>query len=173
MFRQTPRDGGPKRKTGGLAGWYEWLFGPPLADSVRAGNAAEVRRYATRRNVNALVSRGSGYIPQSLLSLAAGAGHLEVLQALLDKGASINLSNNSGLTALSEALYNGHVDCATELIRRGADVTHVSKYGETYLHDAAASGDLELLKLLVDLDLDPNALNKVWTAHTVWRKDAA
>lgn len=48
------------------------------------------------------------YDGRTALMLASGNGHLEVVKMLLQSGASVNLEDNLGGSALSEACKKGH-----------------------------------------------------------------
>jgi len=55
------------------------------------------------------------------LMCAAGNGHLELVQYLLDNGAHINARSTEGGTALYFAFFHGHHKVANLLLERGAD----------------------------------------------------
>jgi uncharacterized protein len=52
---------------------------------------------------------------------ASEKGHVDVVQALLAKGAEVNAKNNNGATALIWASIQGHVDVVQALLAKGAD----------------------------------------------------
>jgi ankyrin repeat protein len=54
------------------------------------------------------------------LFLASQNGHLEVIQALLAKGAEINAKTDDGRTALDVATAKGHDDVRALLMQAGA-----------------------------------------------------
>ncbi len=54
--------------------------------------------------------------------MASQNGHLEVVQALLAKGAEVNARVNDGSTALGVASQNGHLEVVRALLAEGADV---------------------------------------------------
>ena len=69
------------------------------------------------------------------LHLAAAAGHVAMVELLLDRGAEVNRSNEGGATALHRAVEHG--PCAALLIRAGAEVNATDARGCTPLHWAA------------------------------------
>lgn len=78
-------------------------------------------------------------------------GHLEILNILLDKGASINekyFQNN--FTALTYSIYNRYLETAKFLINKGADPNIKDNNGMTSLHYAAYIGLPEITKLLLE-----------------------
>ncbi|PAA90892.1 hypothetical protein BOX15_Mlig015315g1 [Macrostomum lignano] len=58
------------------------------------------------------------------LMLAADAGHHELIENLIDLGASVRAEDSQGRTALSRACEAGHVRAAKALMDRGADASH-------------------------------------------------
>jgi ankyrin repeat protein len=71
---------------------------------------------------------------------AAGAGYLETVQLLLEKGANVNAKTRGGWTALTWAAWGGSSDVVKLLEGRVAAKT---------LMDAACLGDLKLLQQLI------------------------
>ena len=61
------------------------------------------------------------------------------------------------ISPLAIALKEGHEDVAKLFIERGADVDKTYTQRQTYLHLAVNVGNLELVKRLVELGLDPMA----------------
>jgi ankyrin repeat protein len=67
------------------------------------------------------------------LVAAAGMGHLDVVQALLARGADVNGKIGLDNTALMAAAKNGHLDLVQALLAKGADVSAKTTKGETAL----------------------------------------
>lgn len=91
------------------------------------------------------------YDRRAPLHIAAAAGNLEAVTALLDAGADINAKDRWFATALDEATKNGHDACASSLKERGG--TLGSPDGSTLagtLCDAAQRRDLDLIRRLAD-----------------------
>jgi ankyrin repeat protein len=72
---------------------------------------------------------------------ASGNGHVEIVMALLAKGAAVNAKDNEGVTALIYASGNGHVETVRALINRGADPFAKTNrgYDALYFRGAALS----------------------------------
>ena len=92
-------------------------------------------------NINA---RGNCCMP---LFLAAGEGRIAVVRYLLNEGADLNVRENLGHTALTEATYYGHANVVKELVFRGADINAIGDDG-TALDIAIARKHLAIADLL-------------------------
>ena len=89
---------------------------------------------------------------QTVLMIAAGRGHLEVVQALLDSGAAPNmLDARAGASALHKACQGGHLNVVQALVAGGAliDVQCVCT-GHTPLVEAIWFKHPEIVRFLVD-----------------------
>lgn len=92
--------------------------------------------------------RGDG----TALHRAAWWGHVEAARFLLDRGANVNSTGNTGLTPLHEAADMGRVDVARLLIERGANVdARDNFYGRTPL---LVTPYLDITKLLIESGAD-------------------
>jgi hypothetical protein len=68
------------------------------------------------------------------LMYAVGYGQLNVVKALIDFGANVNVSNENGLTPLMIAVQRGKKNMIKTLIDAGADVNARDSYGYSILH---------------------------------------
>jgi len=68
---------------------------------------------------------------ETLCSMPAYKGHLELLQWLHGKGADINAKNNDGDTPFHQASASGHLDVLQWLHENGADVNAKNNDGKT------------------------------------------
>lgn len=87
------------------------------------------------------------------LHYAIHAGNLEVVAALLDAGADINVLGE--ITALQYAAIKNLVFLKI-LIQRGGDIDFKNVYGETALMTAAARGNTEMVLWLLDNGANKN-----------------
>ncbi|KAJ3117430.1 B-cell lymphoma 3 protein [Phlyctochytrium bullatum] len=75
-----------------------------------------------------------------------------MVRLLLERGATVDETNDNGLTPLHSALTRGYTDVATVLLDAGADATRRSAAGWTVLHFVAEAprwhGDIDLDALL-------------------------
>lgn len=81
----------------------------------------------------------------TMLHAAAHAGHLEVVNFLLDNGAFTSTVNDVNLTALQIAAENGHLRVVKALYEAGAVAD------QTALHHAASNDRLEVVKYLLQI----------------------
>ncbi|KAL1521334.1 hypothetical protein AB1Y20_021001 [Prymnesium parvum] len=92
----------------------------------------------------------AGLLPrQPPLHVAAAHGQVDCLALLLQRGASIDVLDKEGRTALMVAIESGHSACACELISRGSDVAAVCANGQPLLHKAALCGMGACVSLIV------------------------
>ena len=109
------------------------------------------------------------------LMIAAREGSLQAAQALVEMGASPNLTDPDGTTALLIAIINGHYDTAAMLVNKGADPNLADSSGMAALYAAADMSTLieiygrparktsdrlsavGLMKVLLDHGANPNA----------------
>ena len=82
---------------------------------------------------------------------ASGNGHQKCVDALLQKGADINIVTSSGDSALTNAARGGQSQCLVLLIKAGADVNEGTNSNCTplILATTAGSGSLECMQLLL------------------------
>jgi ankyrin len=93
------------------------------------------------------------------IHIAASYGSDNVLQWLIDAGISVNVTNAVGCTPLLNVARSGNLMMAKVLLKRGADV-NVKVTGEdsrTCLHAACLCGSVEMVRLLLENEADPDA----------------
>jgi serine/threonine-protein phosphatase 6 regulatory ankyrin repeat subunit B len=87
------------------------------------------------------------------LDVAAGEGHLAVVQRLLERDpGQLDLPGSVGWTALMMAAGYGHADLVRWLLQRGADARVRAENGSRALDAAADAGHLAVVQLLVQHD---------------------
>ena len=94
------------------------------------------------------------------LPYAARAGHLEVVQRLLDANADVNAgARYQGWTALQAAAWCGHLEVVQRLLDANADVNAAGgTYGPwTALQHATGGGHVEVVQRLLDANAVANA----------------
>lgn len=101
----------------------------------------------------------------TLLMLAAGAGHIEMVEMLIRAGANVDATDARGWTALMKGLFNyeqnrGFPDVVSALIAAGADIEHQVSYGTRPLMIAAGYGEAGVVEVLLAAGADTGALNE-------------
>eukprot|EP00964_Phaeocystis_antarctica_P008292 scaffold4466_cov53-Phaeocystis_antarctica.AAC.3 len=84
-----------------------------------------------------------------LLHIAATNGQLEMARVLLQRGASVDLPGNLGLTALMSAAYHGHLSIALLLLQHSANPDLQETSGTTALMAAAVQGQVACVQALL------------------------
>ena len=96
-----------------------------------------------------------------LMHAVGGYCTKEVLQAIIDHGADVNVTNKHTLTALMTACKRRHVDAIYVLLKAGADTNIVHKNGDTCLMYAVCGNfSKAVLQEMIDHGADVNATNK-------------
>lgn len=106
--------------------------------------AAEVLIASKRFNINY-------QSPWGMAALHEGArgGHLDVVQALVEKGANLNIKDVDERTPLYWASERGHPEVVVFLLEQGADPTIMDADRRTILHRAARYGHTAVVKILL------------------------
>ena len=132
-------------------------------------NGANINWQSGRQLSESVYDSSAGW---SALAQAAGAGHRDVVELLLDRGADINIRWDFGRTALHEAAIYGRASVVELLLSRGVEADARDLNGETALHGAAWGANSghslssrptwegqwgRVLDLLLDADADVNA----------------
>ena len=83
-----------------------------------------------------------------MIHKAAWLGMPDVIEELIQRGASIDSRDNEGMTALHWAAEKNQSQSIQTLLRLGADVSAVDFYGDTALDIAVGQGNTECADLL-------------------------
>lgn len=102
------------------------------------------------------------------IHIAARFGYKEIVKALIENGADINIKGYFGYTALHEACRKNNIDIVNILIKNGTDLNIKSgRHGFMPLYLACENNYEEIIDILIksgaNLGLEPN--------HKVWRLD--
>lgn len=98
--------------------------------------------------------------PAPAIYIAAKAGRLKQVRALIAEGADINASNRTGRTVLMSAVYYGNRGIVKELLIEGADVNAADAQGRTALMMAVVNNDTEIVDLLISAGADVSLQDK-------------
>ncbi|XP_029913164.1 caskin-2 isoform X2 [Myripristis murdjan] len=108
-----------------------------------------------RLNVNYQDSDGF-----SALHHAALTGTTELLSALLEAQATVDIKDSNGMRPLHYAAWQGKADSVLMLLRSGASVNGVSQDGHIPLHLAAQYGHYDVSEMLLQHQSNPCLVNK-------------
>jgi ankyrin repeat protein len=124
------------------------------------------------RNPRRFGGGGSNLVGGTPFLLAAMAGDVEVMRALVDAGADPSKATKQGTTPLMLAAGLGSIQgvdrvppdqalaAVTLCLERGGDVKATNALGETALHGAVYRGSNPIVQLLVERGADVNAEDK-------------
>jgi ankyrin repeat protein len=141
------------------------LNAPLLNHADAGGNTAlmNAARQGQEQSIKALIAKGAdvNYVVPAVEGAATAlqavldvpdftAAHMNVVNYLLQHGATATVKNAAGRFPLLFAAEHGRADAAALLIEKGADVNDVDLKGSFPLLSAACKGDLGLVTLLAD-----------------------
>ena len=87
---------------------------------------------------------------ETLLHIAARAGHLIIAHLLIQAGANVDATNNQLCTPLMAAVEEGKNNIISYLIKAGSSVDSKGDYGMNALHIAAKNGNSDAVKALLE-----------------------
>ncbi len=132
-----------------------WVLknGAPVADgffkACVAGNLEMVAYLLNKGADPNGVVHSARHHERSPLNGACHAQHKEIVQLLLDNGATANWSDGRrGYTALHEAVRVGNAEIVLMLLERGADTNALTKTGKTPMAVAKKHGHAHIVELL-------------------------
>ena len=95
----------------------------------------------------------------TVLHIAAGCGHINVVRELVSRGCDENAVDDDGCTPLHHAASRGKTKAVCELILRGACKSVVAGEFGTPLHQAALNGHLKTVVAMLELGCPCDAVN--------------
>ncbi len=116
-----------------------------LFDAIRNNDIAYIRAV----NKDVLDIHDDSEEGNTPLQHAIMLGKNDIVEILLQRGASVRLDNYKAQSPLELAALANNATAVTSLLDRGADVHHVSIVGNTPLHSAARAGNVEILHKLI------------------------
>ncbi|PON79288.1 Voltage dependent potassium channel [Parasponia andersonii] len=114
--------------------------------------------YRVRRLIEAGADpNNTDYDGRSALHIAASKGYEDITTFLIELGVNVNNTDKFGNTPLLEAIKNGHDRVDSLLTNAGASIT-IDDTG-SFLCNTVARRDIDLLKKVLDKDINPNVKN--------------
>ncbi|TNN74533.1 Protein TANC1 [Liparis tanakae] len=151
---------GLSKKTGVSSSVLQAMWVNCSTDSLSAALASLRNLYTPNIKVSRLLMLGGasvtwctevvGHAP--ILAIHAHLGHVEMVALLLEMGAPVDGTTDSGMTPLCLASAAGHVDIVSLLGKKGAKVGHADKSSQCALVHAALKGHAEIINILLDQD---------------------
>jgi uncharacterized protein len=125
-------------------------------EAAATGRTARLTELLSKDPSLANAHSHDGFTP---LGFAAFFGQPEIVKALLDAGADVNVPSRESMkvTPLASAAAAKQTEIARLLIERGANVNARAASGHIPLHEAAGNGNVELVKLLIESGAEVNA----------------
>jgi L-ascorbate metabolism protein UlaG (beta-lactamase superfamily) len=93
------------------------------------------------------------------IHLAAAAGSQRIVDALIEKGASLDATDKSGKSLLHNAAIGGLAGLAGRLLAREANIDAVDNRGKTALHYAVSKDRGDVIDILLGGGADPNRVD--------------
>lgn len=127
----------------------------PTVTELHLGRSAlDIARAKGHGVVVKILERGEAVVH------AARRGDLQLLETLLEKGATTSFSDQYGLTALHMAAIKGNKDAVMIVAEFGADLECQDGEGHTPLHMAVEGGCVQTVQVLLNRGANVNAKNK-------------
>ena len=100
--------------------------------------------------------------------MVAWMGHAKVVELLLNNGADVDLSTNSGSTSLHSAAEGGHERIVNLLIKNHANLSSLNMMFETALHLAFRLNSPAIAFLLIAHGPDPFLIDGYGRSSLGW-----
>ncbi|KAJ6247948.1 ankyrin repeat-containing protein [Anaeramoeba flamelloides] len=95
----------------------------------------------------------------SAAHIALNNGDIPLLELLIERKISLDLTDSYGRTILHMAVMKNEIKIVTKLLNSAVNPNIQDKFLNTSLHKAVTSGSLELTNLLLNNNADPNIAN--------------
>ncbi|XP_060582122.1 caskin-2-like isoform X1 [Ruditapes philippinarum] len=120
-------------------------------------SSSKLKHKSSTKKVNVNYQDGDG---MSGLHQAALMGHTEIMELLLENGATVSLKDNKGMIALHYAAWQGKSEPVHILLDWKSPSNEQALGGETPLHLACQHGHFDVVNLLLLHHASPILLNK-------------
>jgi len=127
-----------------------------LFDCARKGKL-EIAKLLISKFAQVNIENRQGELP---IHLAAGKGHIDFIRLLIESGAFLNKKTTEDRLPVHYAVLGGHKDVIPFLIRESKQSWFIKdNHNNTLLHYAAKTSNVSIMDMLINQNLDPNALN--------------
>ncbi|TRY82244.1 hypothetical protein DNTS_009361 [Danionella cerebrum] len=128
-----------------------------LHHAAKLGNLEVVTLLLNTGQVDINAQDSGGWTP---IIWAAEHRHIDVIKALLNRGADVTLTDKEMNVCLHWASFSGSADVAELLLNAGCSVSSVNTHGDTPLHIAAREAYGDCVTLFLSRGADIDAVNK-------------
>ena len=147
---------GPRSMFGWVRPPIDFLVAPLMLAAAEAGNTKRlISTLEYVQNINF-----ADDLKETVLHKAVGKGHQDMVQLLLQKGASAEAMNSFNDTPLDVAARNGYTNIMELLLMNGASGKSMDEDNSALLHRAASSGHTSTVELLLSKGASIEAMNK-------------
>lgn len=137
-----------------------------MVTAILKGSPTDVKALLDKGE--ALDARQNG---RTALHFAAMNNKVDVISALIARGAGVNALDDDNYTPLMVASMGGQIEAITALLNQGASIEAKDKTGVTSLHLAANGGKLEAVKLLIERGANLDARTNIGTNAIILAKN--
>jgi uncharacterized protein len=124
--------------------------------AAKAGHVSVINMLHKQDEIDINKANDHGQTP---LALAVMGGHIDAVAVLVELDADVN--PEEGISPLILAARSGNADIVEFLLEHDAETDSIDdKTGNSILHDEAILGNENVLKVLLDSDIDPNQFNR-------------
>ncbi len=134
----------------------ELTLSQQLHATIVTGDLTALKRILALDEIDLNAMDARGLMP---LLVAVKTGRLEIVQALLDKGAEPDTVDDKSRNTLMLAAKNGYGDVVSLLLSLGLDIDERDSYERTALHLAAATGRDAVVNILLSKGADLGAVD--------------
>lgn len=127
----------------------------PLHAAIRC-SSTKIVQLLLEQGADPDVRNNDGFTPLDLAALMREKRAASLVKALIEGGATVDLADKRGHTALMHAASNGSVESIRCLIEAGANVNAATKWKENALSQAVVIGRRDVAAVLIDAGADPD-----------------
>ncbi len=128
----------------------------PLFDCARKGKI-QIAKHLIDKYANVNIENRQGELP---IHLASFKGDLEMIKLLIESGSFMNKKTKEDRYPVHYAIVGGRHEVVDFLIKKSNQTYDIKDaHGNTLLHYATKTSNVMMIDMLLNQNLDPNALN--------------